>query len=161
MGRTFSARLEQHAAPFSQHCTLLSFPVCGCSFHSLYPCKTAAVAAINELLSADRCCCGLGQFADYPGHKGCSWHMGFETWEAFVSAKDNRSSNLGTTFIEQRLAGLFCAANTAILFLTCVTSTHVRLYIPAPGYREQQGHTPVIKEQSVIALWVMTNKRGN
>lgn len=40
-------------------------------FHSLNPCKTPSVAAINELLSAPQCCCGLGEFADYSVHKGC------------------------------------------------------------------------------------------
>lgn len=39
-------------------------------FHSLNPWKTPAVAAINELLSAPQCCCGPGEFADYPVHKG-------------------------------------------------------------------------------------------
>lgn len=156
--RTFYARLEQHAAPFSQHCTLLSFPVCGCSFHSLYPCKTPTVTAINELLSADQRC--SGQSADYPVHKGCRRLVSFETWEAFVPAEDNRSSNLQyMTYIQQRLASLFCATSTVIVFFTSVASTHVLLHIPAPGYCYQQGHARVIKRQSVIALQTAMSKQ--
>lgn len=129
-------------------------------FHSLNPCKTPAVAAINELFSAPQCCCGLGEFADYPVHKGCRRRMGFETWEAFVSGRDNHSSNLGITFIQQRLAGLFFATSTVIVIFTSVASSNVLLYIPAPGYWKQQGHAPVIKQRRVvIALQIAPSKQ--